>query len=94
MGSSILNVSKDSTFSEKRILEAYYMMNTSSPSVVMIACIESAVKYLAKNGEQDVAKAIALNKYFRDHLKSLSNVSIFEPENVIRDPMKTIFKVN
>lgn len=94
MGTSILNVSKNSTFSEKKILESYFMMNTTSPNMVMLASVESAVKYLAKHGEQDVAEAIALNKSLRDHLNLISNVTIFEPEVVLRDPMKTIFKVN
>lgn len=54
-GTSLLNVSKNSKLSSKKVLDAYHTLNTTTPNILMMASVESAVRFLSKNGKEVIS---------------------------------------
>lgn len=59
-----------------------------------MASVESAVHYLKTDVNKVISSTIALNEKLRNHLKSITNVKIDELEDTLKDPLKTIFRIN
>lgn len=93
IGASLLNVNKNSTLSTKKVMDAFYCFTSTSPNILMMASCESAVKYLAENGEQAIEESIKLNTKLRDFLSNISNVVVDDVRDTPKDPIKTFFKI-
>jgi arginine/lysine/ornithine decarboxylase len=92
--SALINVSKNSRLSASKVKDAYHLMNTTSPSPLLLADVESCVRVMRKDGDMIVDKAIAMNKRFRDSLLKLPQVVVADfSEQFTADPLKTIFKI-
>lgn len=92
--SALINVSKNSRIPASKIKDAYHLLNTTSPSPLLLADVESCVRVFKKEGEELLEHAINLNKKFRNSLARLPQVEISNFEDTFAaDPTKTIFKI-
>lgn len=70
------------------------MLNTTSPSPLLLADVESCVRVFRKDGHSILENAINLNRKFRDAISNLPQVEIANfDESFASDPTKTIFKI-
>jgi len=69
--SALINVSKTSRLSASKVKDAYHILNTTSPSPLLIADVESTVRVFCESGEKLIEKAISLNQKFRSALSRL-----------------------
>jgi arginine decarboxylase len=73
--SALINVSKNSRLSASKVKDAYHLLNTTSPSPLLLADVESCVRTLDKDGGI-IDRAINLNKKLRDSISKLPSVII------------------
>lgn len=75
-----------------KVKDAYHLLNTTSPSPLLLADVESCVRTLQKDcGIID--KAINLNKKLREAIEKIPSVIIGEFEGFKADPVKTVIKI-
>ncbi len=67
VGSALINVSKNSRLSTSKVKDAYHLLNTTSPSFLLLADVESCVRTLDKDGGI-IDRAINLNKKLCDSI--------------------------
>lgn len=91
--SALVNVSKNSRLSASKVKDSYHLLNTTSPSPLLLADVESCVRTLKKDGNIIIDKAINLNKKLRDSLSRLPQVVIGDFVGFKCDPTKTILKL-
>jgi len=91
--SALINVSKNSRLPASKVKDSYHLMNTTSPSPLLLADVESCVRVLRQDGEVIISNAIMLNKKLRDSISILPQVVIGEFKDYQSDPLKTIFKI-
>lgn len=92
--SALVNVSKNSRIPASKVKDAYHLLNTTSPSPLLLADVEGCVRTFRKEGQQLLDHAISLNKKFRDAISRLPQVEIGDFESTFAsDPTKTIFKI-
>jgi arginine/lysine/ornithine decarboxylase len=63
--SALINVSKSSRLSASKVKDAYHLLNTTSPSPLLLADVESCVRVMKTDGAMIIDKAINLNNKFR-----------------------------
>lgn len=66
--SALINVNKNSRLSAQKVKDAYHLLNTTSPSPLLLADVESCVRVFKHEGEQILDHAIALNKKLKHAL--------------------------
>ncbi|KIL52432.1 aminotransferase class I/II-fold pyridoxal phosphate-dependent enzyme [Jeotgalibacillus campisalis] len=66
------------------------MLQSSSPSYIIMASLDGARSYLASYGERDLAHFLNQRMSFIEGLRELSFVTVIEPE----DPLKLVIRVN
>ena len=59
--SALINVAKNSRLSASKVKDSYHLLNTTSPSPLLLADVESCVRTLAKDGKSIIDRAISLN---------------------------------
>jgi arginine/lysine/ornithine decarboxylase len=91
--SALINVSKNSRLPASKVLDAYHLLNTTSPSPLLLADVESCVRTLKNDGEFIIDQAIQLNKKLRDALRLVPSITVAEFEGFKADPTKTILKI-
>jgi arginine decarboxylase len=69
--SALINVSKSSRLPASKVKDAYHLLNTTSPSPLLLADVESCVRVLKKEGDVIIDRAISLNKKLKDSLANL-----------------------
>ena len=69
--SALINVSKTSRLPASKVQDAYHLLNTTSPSPLLLADVESCVRTLKSDGGLIIDRAILLNKKLRDSLRPL-----------------------
>jgi arginine/lysine/ornithine decarboxylase len=65
---ALLHVGKDSRISAQIVKDAYHLLNTTSPSPMILADVEGCVATFVNDGEIKLNKAISLNQYFRERI--------------------------
>ena len=90
--SALINVAKDSRLPASKVKDSYHLLNTTSPSPLLLADVESCVRTL-KDDEGIIDRAIRLNNKLKDSIKNLPAVTIGKFENFKADPCKTIIKI-
>ena len=63
--SALINVAKNSRLNASKVKDAYHLLNTTSPSPLLLADVESCVRTLAENGKSIIDRAILLNNKLR-----------------------------
>jgi len=69
--SALINVSKNSRIPASKVKDAYHLLNTTSPSPLLLADVESCVREFRKGGDQLIDKAIHLNLKLKAALSRL-----------------------
>lgn len=90
--SALINVSKNSRLPASKVKDAYHLLNTTSPSPLLLADVESCVRTL-KNDGGIIDRAIDLNKKLRDSISNIPSVIVGEFEGFKADPVKTVIKI-
>lgn len=91
--SALINVSKNSRLPASKVRDSYHLLNTTSPSPLLLADVESCVRTLKKDGGMIIDRAIQLNKKLKDEVASLPGVVVGDFEGFKADPMKTVLKI-
>jgi arginine/lysine/ornithine decarboxylase len=61
-------VGKNSRIAPEIVKDAYHLLNTTSPSPMILADVEGCVAAFVNEGEEKLSKAIEMNKYFRERI--------------------------
>lgn len=72
--SAMINVSYNSRLPAQKVKDAYHLLNTTSPSPLLLADVESSVRALNKDGNMIIGKAIELNQKLQSSLARLPQV--------------------
>lgn len=93
--SALINVATNSRLPASKVKDAYHLLNTTSPSPLLLADVESCVRTLKKEGGVIIDRAINLNKKLRESISKLPSVIIgnFENSEFKLDPTKLVFKI-
>jgi len=91
--SALINVSINSRLPASKVQDAYHLLNTTSPSPLLLADVESCVRTLFKDGGVIIDRAISLNKKLKDSVSKLPSVIIGNFEGFKSDPCKTVLKI-
>jgi arginine/lysine/ornithine decarboxylase len=91
--SALINVSKNSRLPASKVQDAYHLLNTTSPSPLLLADVESCVRTLKKDGGMIIDRAINLNKKLREALSELPSVIVAQFEGFKADPLKSVIKI-
>lgn len=91
--SALINVGKNSRLPASKVKDAYHLLNTTSPSPLLLADVESCVRVLKKEGNVIIDRAINLAKKLKDSVARLPQVVIGEFDNFKHDPTKVIIKI-
>ncbi|CDW73898.1 arginine decarboxylase [Stylonychia lemnae] len=92
--SALINVSKSSRLPAQKVKDSYHLLNTTSPSPLLLADVESCVRIFKQEGEQLLEGAINLNKKFKAALQRMPQVIIGNFDDQYEsDPTKTVFKI-
>ena len=65
---ALINVSKTSRLPASKVKDAYHLINTTSPSPLMLADVESCVRTMKKDGDLIIDHAINLSKKLKESL--------------------------
>lgn len=65
---ALLHVGKNSTITPQVVKDAYHLLNTTSPSPMILADVEGCVAAFVNEGQGMLDKAIEMNKYFRERI--------------------------
>ncbi len=92
--SALINVAKNSRLSASKVKDSYHLLNTTSPSPLLLADVESCVRTLAKDGKSIIDRAISLNNKLKSAISKLPAVTVGSFDgNFKSDPTKTIIKI-
>ena len=91
--SALINVSNNSRLPASKVKDAYHLLNTTSPSPLLLADVESCVRTLKKDGGMIIDRAIDLNKKLRDSVSGLPAVTVVEFKGYKTDPFKTVIMI-
>lgn len=92
--SALINVAKNSRLSASKVKDSYHLLNTTSPSPLLLADVESCVRTLASDGKSIIDRAILLNNKLRQAISKLPAVTLGSFEGSFKsDPTKTIIKI-
>ncbi len=92
--SALINVAKNSRLSASKVKDSYHLLNTTSPSPLLLADVESCVRTLVSDGKSIIDRAIFLNNKLRQAISKLPAVTIGTFEGSFKsDPTKTIIKI-
>lgn len=64
--SALINVAKNSRIPAQKVKDAYHLLNTTSPSPVLLADVESTVRTLRKDGAEIIARAVSRGEKLRE----------------------------
>jgi len=90
--SALINVSNNSRLPASKVKDSYHLLNTTSPSPLLLADVESCVRTLREN-ESIIENAVRLSKKLQDSIEHLPGVTIGRFDEFIADPLKTIIKI-
>lgn len=91
--SALINVSTNSRLAASKVRDAYHLLNTTSPSPLLLADVESCVRTLKKDGATIIDRAIGFNKKLKEAMEKLSSVVIGEFPGYKADPLKAVIKI-
>jgi arginine/lysine/ornithine decarboxylase len=91
--SALINVSNNSRLPASKVKDAYHLLNTTSPSPLLLADVESCVRTLKKDGGMIIDRAIDLNKKLRDSVSGLPAVTVVEFKGYKTDPCKAVIMI-
>jgi arginine decarboxylase len=91
--SALINVSKHSRLPASKVKDAYHLLNTTSPSPLLLADVESCVRTLKEDNGIIIDRAMNLSQKLKDSLRGLPAVTIGEFEGFKADPLKTVLKI-
>jgi arginine/lysine/ornithine decarboxylase len=90
--SALINVSKESRLPASKVKDSYHLLNTTSPSPLLLADVESCVRTL-KDDAGIIDRALRLSKKLKDSISKLPAVTLGSFDGFIADPCKTIIKI-
>lgn len=92
--SALINVATNSRLSASKVKDSYHLLNTTSPSPLLLADVESCVRTLAKDGGPIIDRAIQLGSKLREAISKLPAVTVGSFIGTFKsDPTKTIIKI-
>jgi len=74
--SALINVAKNSRLPASKVKDSYHLLNTTSPSPLLLADVESCVRTLRKDGGVIIDRAISLNNKLKDAVSKLPGVTV------------------
>lgn len=90
--SSMLHLSRNSSFEEEKVNHALKLLHTTSPSLLLLASLDAARANLTSTfGQSMLQNAIDNAMYFRAEAKSIENLSVLE--DVVHDITKIFIKM-
>jgi arginine decarboxylase len=91
--SALINVAVDSRLPASKVKDSYHLLNTTSPSPLLLADVESCVRTL-RDDEGIIDRAIRLNNKLKGAISHIPSVTLgsFESTYTV-DPCKTIIKL-
>ncbi len=92
---SMLHICKNSIFEEERIEHALKLLHTTSPSLLLLASLDSARANLeSQDGKIMLQNAIENAKYFRNCAKNIKNLEVLSNNEIQNDLTKIFIKFN
>ena len=93
--SSMLHISKDSMFNPDEVERAIQLLQTTSPSMLLMASLDAARANLeSKRGKRQLKRAIQYAQFIRKKLKKIDGIDCLEPtENYNLDLTKIFIKM-
>ncbi len=79
LSTAMIIVSPTSIISASKVKDAYYLMNTSSPNMLLLSDVESAVVTMYNRGQEILTNALALSKIFKENVAKIPLVKVCEP---------------
>lgn len=77
--SSMLHLSKNSSFSEEKIEHALKLLHTTSPSLLLLASLDASRAHLSSSlGQEQLQNAIDNAIYFREQAKNIEGLSVLD----------------
>jgi len=77
--SSMLHLSKNSSFDENKVEHALKLLHTTSPSLLLLTSLDASRAHLSSiEGKKQLQNAIDNALYFRDEAKNIKGLSILE----------------
>ncbi len=65
---ALIHVGINSLISAQVVKDSYHLLNTTSPSPLILADTESCVAAMVNEGEEKISAAIEMNNYFRERI--------------------------
>ena len=93
--SSMLHISKDSMFNPDEVERTIQLLQTTSPSMLLMASLDAARANLeSKRGKRQLKRAIQYAQFIRKKLKKIDGIDCLEPtENYNLDLTKIFIKM-
>lgn len=94
--SSMLHIARDSKFDTEKVEKAIQLLQTTSPSMLLMASLDAARANLeSKRGKRQLKRAVQYAAYIRRKLSKIHGVQCLEAcENYCRDITKIFIKVD
>lgn len=94
--SSMLHIAKNSAFDAQKVEKTIQLLQTTSPSMLLMASLDAARANLeSKRGKRQLKRAIQYAAYIRRKLSKINGIHILEAcENYCRDITKIFVKVD
>lgn len=89
--SSLLHINNPDL--EAKIDTALTVLQSTSPSLILLGVIDAVRRELALSGKALVENAVRLGNYIRDRLKCIDGVKV-APSRITNDPTKILFNLN
>ncbi len=91
--SSMLHITKNSSFEEEKITHALKLLHTTSPSLLLLTSLDASRANLSStSGKKMLENAIENAEYFRKEAKKIKKLHIFNEEN--NDVTKIFIKMD
>lgn len=94
--SSLLHISKKSRFQQNEVAEFLKLLQSTSPSYLLMASLDAATSFIAgKEGRTALDTTYKLSLALRNKLKSLSNVNVLTSDTDFQiDPTRFFISIN
>ncbi|MHB8156687.1 MAG: aminotransferase class I/II-fold pyridoxal phosphate-dependent enzyme [Desulfocucumaceae bacterium] len=98
--SSLLHIGRNSLLDADRVFSAISLLQTSSPSYILMASLDAARRQLALRGEELLQGVLASARDLRKKLCAVGGLQVFGPENLngdgiySYDPSRVVLRVS
>jgi lysine decarboxylase len=100
VGSAMLHVGHGSLVEPQRVRHALNVLQTTSPSYLLLASLDLARRLMARDGERLFARAVEQARELEDEIARVPGLRVFRPsddprvEGHVRDPLRLVVDVS